>query len=550
MLQRLLIENYILIERAEIFPGRALNVVTGETGAGKSIILGALGLLKGEQMPRVPLDRKCVVEAEFSPLRASVQESLKEHDVDVLSALLLRKEVTPAGRSRTFLNDTPVSKKVFEEVGDRLVELHAQHQNTQLSAEKFQRELLDIYGGLTPLLGRYRQAYEAYVVKKRAYEACLQNEEKEEELRDLHLFQHRELSAFGLVAGEEKSLEEEHNLLSHAQSIQAHLRTVLDALEGREHAILSQLYHAKKGLEAAQEQMPELAGYVERLDSAQIELQDIAEDLRKKEKNVQDNPSRLEEVSHRLHGLYTLQKKYKLPSSTALLELQKKIEQRVGAEGDVKGRLRAMACALEGAEQAMTVSGGALSAGRKKTARALEAATRGHLEKLGLGKAVFNIEVSPTPAASQGMDQVRFMFSANPGMPAREIGKVASGGELSRLMLVIKYLVGGKVEVATLIFDEIDTGISGEPSYQMIRMIEEIASHHQVLTITHLPQFAARGDMHFHVYKEEHKGRNQTFVKRLYPAARVQEIAKMVDGDPPRAEVIRSVHEMIKHPHA
>ena len=550
MLQRLLIENYILIERTEIFPGRSLNVVTGETGAGKSIVLGALGLLKGGQMPRVPLDKKCVVEAEFSPLRASIQESLKGYDVDVSPVLLLRKEVTPAGRSRTFLNDTPVSKKVFEEVGDCLVEIHAQHQNTRLSSEKFQRELLDVYGGLTPLLGRYQRAYEAYVAKKRAYEAYMQNEEKEEELRELHLFQHRELSTFGLVSGEEKALEEEHTLLSHAQSIQAHLKAALDALEGGEGAVLLQLYHARKGLASAQEQMPELAGYVERLDSTQIELQDIAEDLRKKEKSVQDNPSRLEEVGHRLHGLYALQKKYKLPSSAALLSLQEKLERRVGAAGDVKGHLEAMERALAEAERVMAAAGGLLSSGRKKAAQALEAATRGHLQKLGLGKAVFNIEVLPAAAASQGMDQVRFMFSANPGMPAREIGKVASGGELSRLMLVIKYLVGGKVEVATMVFDEIDTGISGEPSYQMIRMIEEIASHHQVLTITHLPQFAARGDMHFHVYKEERKGRNRTFVKRLYPAARVQEIAKMVDGDPPRAEVIRSVHEMIKHPHA
>lgn len=551
MLKRLLIENYILIQRAELFPARGLNVVTGETGAGKSMLLGVLSLLKGEKTPHIirpKKDKKIIIEAEFSHASDAILGLLSTHDLDTASTVLLRKEITPEGRHRHFLNDSPVSKELLKSAGDCLMEIHAQHQNTALNSQKFQRELLDAYGKLTPYLNKYETAYASYIDAKKRCEEMAKHQEKESTLRALHLAQHSELKSFELVIDEEKTLEKEHAVLTHAQHIRDHLRDILGTMTGNTHALLPQLYGVKRGLEAAQDKMPALQDYTKRIESVYIELEDISEDLRRKEQAVIDNPEKLEEVRKRLHALYALQKKHKLHTAKELLALQAKLEQHIGSK-DYEKQLQQAKHVLEKKEQVLLVSGKALSKARKKTATSLAKATKEHLGKLGMPKATFTIEVHTTQALPHGMDVVNFLFTANVGTVACEIRKVASGGELSRLMLVIKYLVGEKDKIPTMIFDEIDTGISGEASYQMLRMVEEIAVHHQVLNITHLPQFARRGDRHFHVYKVEKDGRHQSFIKPIEDQERVEEIAKMVDGNNPREEVITSVRNMMKTPH-
>lgn len=549
MIRTLHIENYALIETLDMEWHGGFSVITGETGAGKSIILGALALLTGARAEaRVVMQgrKRCVVEA---TLDAEGMEAFFEaHDLDWEGgACVVRRELTAAGKSRAFVNDTPVQLPLLRQLVGQFIDIHSQHQNLLLGKETFQTQVLDQLGAAHEQLAAYGEAYRAWrEVEKQlreAEEAALKQGEEEDYLR----FQCEQLTAAHLCAGEQETLEAEATLLEHAEDIRSALAAGADALQGDGPGALTLLRQAEQALQGISALYPAAQEMVERIGSCRIDLKDLADDLAARAEGIECNGERMEAVNDRLSLIQSLQKKHRLNSVDDLLDLQARMQAQLeGIEGSEE-RIRT----LRQREQQLCRQAGSraerLSQERNRAARLLETKMGDLLPTLGMPHARFAVEVAfhageLTPA---GADSIAFLLAANKNTPLQDIGRVASGGEIARVMLCLKSLLGQRGR--TIIFDEVDTGVGGQIAEKMARLMAGIAQGGQVVSITHLPQIAAAGAHHYKVYKEDRGDHTATCLKELTPEERVEELAHMLSGEILTQAALDNARALINH---
>lgn len=558
MLLRLHIRNYAIIDDLEITFDRGLNIITGETGAGKSILMGALGLVLGNRADTsVLLDggEKCFVEATFDAGRQkAISDVLAELELDEEDILILRREIAASGKSRSFINDTPVTLQGLRQIASLLVDLHRQFDSLTLGEDVFQFEVLDALAGNGPLLKKYSEAYQSFrkaeVTRKKLKE---QQDAANREL-DYTRFLFNELQEAAFGPNEIEILESEVNLLSNAEGIKTTLGQVVFALDDDEPSIVQQIKHLANQVSGAGTGLSELTDLSDRLHSVHIELQDIARELTRVNDRVGLDPERLQQVNDRLSEGYRLLKKHQLGTTQDLLALQATLAEKLNAIENIEEELsHAEKEEVKYRAEALDI-GRKLSAARQKVLKPLEKTTADLLTQMGMPNALLKATCMPgiTPAngevlLSSGIDKVQFLFDANKTGRFEPLEKVASGGELSRLMLAIKAQVAQSVHLPALIFDEIDSGISGEAARQVGLLMQDLANGHQVISITHQPQIAARADAHFFVYKKETGGAIKTRMRKLDPNQRIDAIARMLSGEALTDAARTTAREMVEN---
>ena len=530
MLRRLSVENYVLIDKLEMELDPRLNIITGETGAGKSILLGALGLLLGARndgSARKDAARNCTVEGLFDLTGSGLEDFFEENDLDFAPQTTLTRVITPAGKSRAFVNDVPVQLTQLRELGSRLLDIHSQHQNLILSSEEFRTSALDTVAGNRALLEQYAAQYAEVQQLKRQLNAL--REEAERGRRDEEWLRHRtdELTAANLREGEQAELEQELGILENADRIGEALTTLRNAFDADETGILAQLKNAETELNHLRGSYPAAGEYADRLRSVLEELKDIDASAAEASERLDTDPERLAKLSARLDALIALQQKYRVADERALIALRDEGAEKLAAIVHGDEAIAATEKALqEASERTMTLAA-ALHEAREKAAAGFEKHILATLARLGMPDTVFRIELAPLAEAGRtGCDSVRFLFTANRGTAPRPIEQIASGGELSRVMLALKALLAERMQLPTILFDEIDTGVSGRIADAMGEIIATLSASMQVVDITHLPQVASKGTAHFVVYKRD----GRTDIARLNEAQRVTEIAKMLSG--------------------
>ena len=535
MFKSLSINNYALIDRLDISVEPGFTVITGETGAGKSIMLGALGILLGGRAEARAVRTgaaKCVVEAAFDVSALGIQSFFDENDIDFDGEeCILRREVTAAGKSRAFINDTPVPAARLKEIGALVIDIHSQHRNLLIGREDYLLDTLDTVAANTAEKTAYAAAYTQWRKAEEDLKALRLQAEKGQTDGDYLKFQLTQIQEAALLPDEQEELEKENALLEHAEEIKASLGSAAFAINGNDGERLAELRRAAQLLESIAAHLPEAAALAERLESARIEIGDIADELERQSEGIDFNPARAEQVPSRLNLIYDLLQKHRAASITELLALAKDWEEQIN-------RLENMESLLEESQRRCTAlladlrkKGSVLTATRGKAAEIVEQSLTESLHTLGMPNVSIQFSLQPRemPAAS-GMDTPVFLFSANKNVPMQPVSEIASGGEIARVMLALKGLIARHKNLPTIIFDEIDTGVSGTMAERMAVMMGEIAKHCQVLCITHLPQIAAKGNAHFRVHKEENETGTTSHISRLSPEERVREIATMLSG--------------------
>ncbi len=538
MIRSLRVSNYALISDVEIDFEPGIDIITGETGAGKSILLGALSLLLGGRADtRVIADssKKSVIEAVFDTSDApGLDDILADNDIDADAAgeVILRRELSPSGRSRAFVNDTPVNLTVMRDIAMRLVDIHSQHQNMLLSDNNYQLAVIDSLADNRELLADYHRAYEVYKGILREYTATRDMIRRNRDDADFISYQLDEIKALSLVAGEQEALEEERAILENAGAINHDIAEALGALDGEDSGALSALGRATDACNGlADKNIGDISPLAERLESALIEVGDIARTLRDYESRYRDDPERLEVVEDRLGSIYSLELKHHVDDSDALIDLGERLARKLDAieNGDVV--LEDLENRAKAAKRDAMVIARSISTARQTAAQAFASALEEEARPLGMKNLRCTIAITPTRLSPTGIDAVEFLFAFNKNSSPLPVRDTASGGEISRLMLVIKTIVGRKMQLPTIIFDEIDTGVSGDIASRIGVMMSRIAENIQVITITHLPQVAARGTSHYKVYKEDNDTSTETKLRRLDESGRIDEIAMMLSGD-------------------
>ncbi|GAB4131928.1 MAG: DNA repair protein RecN [Raineya sp.] len=548
MLKNLFISNYALIEKLELTPHKAFNVITGETGAGKSIILGALGLLLGNRADKKVLfneQEKCIVEAQFEIETYQLQQVFEEAALDYEAQTTIRREVSANGKSRAFINDTPVNLEVLSSITSKLIDIHSQHDNLLLSVEDYQRYVLDAYTNNMSHLQQYQELFRDYQEKLKNYQRLIAEQETAQKEFDYHQFLLAELQNAQLWIGEQESLEQELGILDNAEELKSKLSETLVVLQEGDFAINTNLRGIVKTLEKLTAYSPEYEKLYERAENSLEELKDIAKEIENLYEKIEHNPQRIEQIQVRLDEIERLQKKHKVNSIEALLEIKKDLAAKVEKVLNFDEALSNAQKQQEQAYEALQKKAQQLSQVRKKGAIAVEQDLRSLFTDLGMPNAQLYIDIQATEPNISGIDKVSFLFSANKGLAPQEIKSVASGGEFSRLMLAVKYILAGKTAMPTLILDEIDTGISGEIALKMAKMMQEMSKNHQIITITHLHQIAAKGEKHYFVYKEDSQERTFSRIKELDPNERIQEIATMISGTANSEAALQSAKELL-----
>lgn len=536
MIESLNISNYALIDSIEIDFTRGFNTITGETGAGKSIMLGALSLLMGERADtKVVRDssKKSVIEASFTlddyqDLKGLFEAEELEWDSE---RCILRREIAPNGRSRAFVNDSPVNLSQLREVALRLVDIHSQHQNQLLSTPEFQLGVVDNLAGNAALLAEYRRAFDEYRRRRRRLvevkEMIAKNNSEAEYIR----FQLDQLEALKLQPGEQTELERQRDILSNMSDIKTVLRSALNKLSDGSSNVLSMLDKATDECRELAESIEEAAELAERLDSATIDIRDITETLTDYDNHLQADPQQLEEVEERLNDIYDLQRKHHVDTVEELLDIQKSLRKKIQAIDNSDDTLDSLRRKMDEAKEEAIALAGKLSKRRKVAAADFAVKLKATALPLGMKNLQCDIAVRQAKLSPTGADNVEFLFAFNKNQVPMPVGGTASGGEISRLMLSIKALIARKMQLPSIIFDEVDTGVSGDVANRMGDMMAAIASHIQVITITHLPQVAAKGVSQYKVYKEDNEDSTNTRVRRLSDEERVGELALMLSGD-------------------
>ena len=551
MLKRLYIKNFTLIDTLDIDLYDGFSVITGETGAGKSIILGAIGLLLGQRADSKTLKQgadRCIVEAHFDLSRYDMQPFFDENDIEYdAEDTIIRRELTAAGKSRAFINDTPVALTMLRELGERLVDVHSQHQNLLLQKQDFQLSLVDIIADDATIQNTYRQHYNDY------QQACQRLQQLKDELEqsrqqtDFLQFQFDELTEARLVDGEQEELEQRSDTMTHAEDIKSALYEADNALSGDNHGIVSALKSATSALRSIERVFPAATELASRMESSYIELKDIAQEISSHVEDIDFDPAELDSVNNRLDRLYDLQKKYHAESVDELITLRDDLGQKLSAIENSDEAIGELETKCQQLKANCQQQADVLTKARTKAARQIEQEMQQRLVPLGMPHVRFTIDIQPTALRSSGQDQVSFLFSANTSTPLQPVSQVASGGEIARVMLSLKAMISGAVKLPTIIFDEIDTGVSGKMAECMALIMQEMGGHgRQVLSITHLPQIAARGAHHYKVYKEETAQGTVSHMQELTADERIGEIAQMLSGSDISEAAIQNAKELLK----
>lgn len=551
MLKQLYIKNFTLIDELNIslYPG--FSVITGETGAGKSIILGAIGLLLGNRADSKAIKAgrdRCVIEAHFDLSRYGMQKFFDDNDIDYdADDTIIRRELTAAGKSRAFINDTPVPLTRMRELGEQLVDIHSQHQNLLLQKEDFQLNVVDIIAQDADQLKVYQKEYYAYRKAKELLEELKAEIAKNRENEEFMRFQHKELDDANLQEGELEQLEQEAETLSHSEDIKTALYEADSALSGDDDSILDKLKNATHQLENICDVYPSMADVAGRMQSSYIELKDIAQEISSSVDHVEFDPNRLDAINTRLDKLYTLQQKFHVETVTELIATRDRIAEQLShidnGDEDIEEKEKEVAALLAKAEKQATL----LTSIRQKSAKAIEKEMKGRLIPLGIPNVRFEIAFAEKPLSGNGADKVSFLFSANKSTQLQPVSQVASGGEIARVMLSLKAMISGAVKLPTIIFDEIDTGVSGKIAEKMADIMEEMGlQNRQVLSITHLPQIAAKGSHHYKVLKEETENGTISHMKELNNQERIEEIAQMLSGSDITQAALANAKELLR----
>ena len=551
MLKQLYIKNFTLIDELNIQMHPGFSVITGETGAGKSIILGAIGLLLGNRADSKSIKAgrdRCVIEAHFDLSKYDMQQFFTDNDIDEdLSDTIIRRELTAAGKSRAFINDTPVSLTKMRELGEQLVDIHSQHQNLLLQKEDFQLNVVDIIAQDEKQRKNYEAAYNQYKQANQKLNALKAEIEKNRENEDFLRFQFKELDEAQLQNGEQEELEQEYEMLSHSEDIKTALYQADNHLSGDDGNIIERLKQASEQLANIKDVYPEVTELLERIDSSYIELKDIAQEINGLTDHVEFDPARLEAINERLDKLNSLQQKFHVRDLGELIEtyhqLKEQLSHIVHSDEDVEALEQEVTQLLEKAQKQAKE----LTAIRTKAAKKVEEEMKQRLIPLGIPNVRFCISLTEKPLSHDGGDKVSFLFSANKSTPLQPVTQVASGGEIARVMLSLKAMISGAVKLPTIIFDEIDTGVSGKIAEKMAQIMVEMGNHErQVLSITHLPQIAAMGSHHYKVSKEETDEGTISRMTELSQQERIQEIAQMLSGSDVSEAALANAKELLK----
>lgn len=551
MLKQLYIKNFTLIDELNIQMHPGFSVITGETGAGKSIILGAIGLLLGNRADSKSIKAgrdRCVIEAHFDLSKYDMQQFFTDNDIDEdLSDTIIRRELTAAGKSRAFINDTPVSLTKMRELGEQLVDIHSQHQNLLLQKEDFQLNVVDIIAQDEKQRKNYETAYNQYKQANQKLNALKAEIEKNRENEDFLRFQFKELDEAQLQNGEQEELEQEYEMLSHSEDIKTALYQADNHLSGDDGNIIERLKQASEQLANIKDVYPEVTELLERIDSSYIELKDIAQEINGLTDHVEFDPARLEAINERLDKLNSLQQKFHVRDLGELIETYHQLKEQLShidhSDEDVEALEQEVTQLLEKAQKQAKE----LTAIRTKAAQKVEEEMKQRLIPLGIPNVRFSISLTEKPLSHDGGDKVSFLFSANKSTPLQPVTQVASGGEIARVMLSLKAMISGAVKLPTIIFDEIDTGVSGKIAEKMAQIMVEMGNHErQVLSITHLPQIAAMGSHHYKVSKEETDEGTISRMTELSQQERIQEIAQMLSGSDVSEAALANAKELLK----
>ena len=551
MLKQLYIKNFTLIDTLDMEFRSGFSVITGETGAGKSIILGAIGLLLGQRADSKSVKMgtdKCVIEAHFDLSRYGMDRFFDENEIEFdAEDTIIRRELTSAGKSRAFINDTPVALSMLKELGEQLVDVHSQHQNLLLNKQDFQLSVVDIIADDTKELADYQQTYVRYQELKKEEQRLREDIEQGRQQVDFMQFQYDELTNARLSDGEQEELEQRSETMSHSEDIKTALYEAESALEGDESGVVGNLKKAVSALQGIEHVYPDVAELAERMNSCYIELKDAAAEVSGKMEDVDFDPAELDMVNTRLDRIYELQKKYKVERIDQLLAIQEELGRKLSNIENSDEALaeieRQVSETLKDAQRKAEL----LTEKRRVAAGVIEKQMRERLVPLGMPNVRFEIAVEQETLGHSGQDKVSFLFSANTSTSLQPVSQVASGGEIARVMLSLKAMISGAVKLPTIIFDEIDTGVSGKIAEQMARMMSEMGHcDRQVISITHLPQIAALGSTHYKVYKDETTQGTTTHMLMLNDEERVREIAQMLSGSDVSEAAIQNAKELLK----
>jgi DNA repair protein RecN (Recombination protein N) len=548
MIRSLSVSNYAIIEELEIQFSGGLTTITGETGAGKSILLGALGLILGNRVDTAALknkELKCVVEGIFEFRNKQLTAFLEANEIDPDTNIILRREISPNGKSRAFINDTPVSIQVLKEAGDFLIDIHSQHENLDLNHNLYQLGVLDAYSASALMLDVYQQEYRNYTAISKELESLRSESEKARAELDFLKFQFTELDQAKISSGELVELEQKMELLNHAEEIKTGLYSVYKTVSGEETNVVNLLKEAENTLLRLGKFYPTATALQQRIESTVIELRDISSEIEHLADKTEADPAQLEIVQERLNLLYALMQKHRVKGLDELIKIREEMDNRILTLNSTEFRISDLEKSLKLQTHVKDLAG-KLSLHRNKAIPAMEKTIVELLVQLGIPNAQFKINNQPAEDPGlYGIDSVKFLFTANRKTELQDIARIASGGELSRLMLSIKSVISGSLGLPTIIFDEIDTGVSGEIAYRVGKIMKEMSADRQVFAITHLPQVAAKGDQHFLVYKDEKDSGTITEIRQLDKNDRLVEIARMLSGEQTTQAAMANAKELL-----
>jgi DNA repair protein RecN (Recombination protein N) len=550
LLNHLSITNFALIENLQVDFFEGFSVITGETGAGKSIILGALSLILGQRADLQSLmdkESKCVVEGVFDVVNLGLEDFFIQNELDFQDHSILRREILPGGKSRAFINDTPVNLNLLTELAEKLLDIHSQHKTITLGDVDFQMEVVDGLGGNSNILELYRKKFDAFKKLNAELNSLKVTEEKSRKEQDFIKFQFDELQTARLKQHEQEEIEHELEILTHAEEIKTRLGSGVGMMN-TEAGILVSMNNLINELKRIKTFFGEINGLFERLEIDAIDLKDIAAELVKLEEKIEVNTERTSKLTERINLIYLLQTKHKVADISGLIRIKDNYEREMSEYSSLENKITTVEKELLRLSVELRSDAGIISENRKKIIGKLEKQILEIIEGLGMPRAQFKVEIEKSDTLTQnGFDKVRFLFNANQGGELREISKVASGGELSRLMLAVKSLVATKKYLSTIIFDEIDSGVSGEIAGKMGSIMQNMAKTMQIIAITHLPQIAARGNHHYLVYKEMNETNTKTFLKILPETGRINEIAKMLSDSKVSNSALETARELLNN---
>ena len=550
MLVKLFVQNYALIRELDVEFETGLTIITGETGAGKSILLGALSLILGSRADtNVLLDKreKCVVEGSFRIEGYQLEDFFISNELDYDPVTILRREINPAGKSRAFINDTPVTVNLLKELGSRLIDIHSQHQTLMLNDNNFQLNVIDSFAGTLKLKNGYREAFNNFRRLRKEYAEVKELNDKNKADLEYYLFQLNQLAEAKLRQGEQEELEREQELLEHAEEIKSSLENSSYLLQSEEGSLLIKLREVRSNISRICSFLPGGEELVSRIESSYIELNDLAGDLARLSDGIEANPGRLEKINSRLDLIYSLIQKHRVNNLDELILREAEIRSHIRSTGSTDERLQELESLLSTEEKSLRSVAEELSARRKAVLHDVEGRITDILRQLGMPNGRFRIVISQSPdLTATGTDHADFLFSANKQIEPEDLARIASGGELSRVMLSLKSLLTRNTNLPTIIFDEIDAGVSGEVADKVGQILSLMGKYMQVVNITHLPQVASRGTKHYHVYKEEKGDETITCVKLLSAEERILEVARLLSGSEVTETAIRNATELLQ----